>query len=212
MISLFLGMPGCGKSLLMHDLIRAQPAHRYFVVEHSNEWAKGAAHWRGRAPRIVDVWNTAQLEKMVSEHGELPPGVYRCVGMGGWEVCKLAIANGPAVYVDDEIDVAARQTKWMLDGNPLPDLVHRGRHLPNARGEICEVHCMGAGRRPQNIATDLTDLCDETYVFRCQGNRTRQRLEADSTIDTGDWEKVRNLPRFHFRHSPSGKWMSIPPL
>lgn len=212
MITLVLGLPGAGKSLFIHDWIRSRPDWRFFVVEHSNEWEARAPHWRGSPPPVYDVEHPNQVLQMQRE-GELPSaGVFRCVGMLGWDVAKLAIAFGPSVYVDDEIDVAGRQSTWTQQGNPIPHLVHRGRHLKNALGQICEVHCIGAGRRPQNLATDLTDLADQTFLFRIKGDRTRRRLEADSTIDEGDWETVRTLPKFHYLHSPSGQRGSIQPL
>lgn len=212
MITLVVGLPGSGKSLFIHDWIRSRPDYRYFVVEHSNEWELRAPHWRGRPPRVIDVWRPRDVFEM-HKAGQMPPGgVFRCINMLGWDVARLAIAFGPSVYVDDEIDVAGRQSTWTVKGNPLPDIVHRGRHLSNAFGQICEVHCIGAGRRPQNMATDLTDVCNQVFLFRVKGSRTLNRLEQDDAIDSEEREVVRNLPKFHWLHSPSGRRGSIAPL
>lgn len=212
MISLCYGLPGYGKSLLIHDWLRTSPGYRYFVVEHSDEWRQGAAHWRRASPKIFDVWDARPVfEKMRA--GELPEtGIFRCIGMDPWVVCRLAIACGPAVYVDDEIDIAGRQELWAKHENPLKEFVHRGRHLVNALGQVVEGHIIGACRRPQNIAKDLTDLSDQTFVFRLKGDVTRSRLERDNTIESHDWDRVRTLPKFKFLHAPSGQWGSISPL
>jgi hypothetical protein len=64
------------------------------------------------------------------------------------------------------------------------------------------------------LHTDVTDLADEIYVFKCKGKNTLARLEADSTIpdDEDHWNVIRNLPKFHFLHWPSGQYLQMQPV
>jgi hypothetical protein len=206
-IILAYGLPKHGKSTLLHDLIRAQyKQHRFFVVEHSNEWGPEAGHWRGQPPE--DLYLVEHNETLEDEIPETGVFVFR--GWDSYRVARLVNAYGNTTYVDDEIDMMARKKGW--EYSPLKDIVHRGRHLPNKDGIVCENHIMGACRRPQNLHNDITEIADEFYIFRVKGSRTLQRLRDDSLIEDDEWERVRKQPPFHFKHDPSGKWLSLPPL
>ena len=205
MIALFYGMPGMGKTTAMHDYIRASPSQTFFIVEHSDEWSPESVMWRGQAPPIQVIQAGQDMPEQVE------PGMSYV--FAGWEpidVANLCLHYGDVVYVDDELDMTARRKGW--EGSPLRHMVHRGRHYPNAQGEICTLHILGACRRPQNLSTDVTDLVDQVFIFRCQGRNTLGRLEADSMVEDGEWDTIRNLQKFHFKHWPSGRLMSAEPL
>lgn len=209
-IILCYGVPGAGKSLLLHDLIKAQShERRFFVVEHSDEWGPDSLHWRGNPPANLVMLGPG--DKFPGDPGEFEEtGVYVWQGMDGLDVATIAVNVGNVVFVDDELDLIARTQGWRE--SPLRKMVHTGRHLPNVKGEICEAHIMGACRRPQNLVTDLTDLADQVYVFRVQGKNTRKRLEADSMIEENEWETIRTQENFHFKHWPSGEFLTIDPI
>lgn len=209
MIILAYGLPAMGKTTLMHDLIRAHPDHRFFVVDHSKEWGPDAGHWRGHPPETLEI---VYKGKPFPEFQ--PSGVYVFRGFEGREVASLLLQMRGGVYVDDEIDVAARRKGW--DNSPLRTIVHQGRHIvgpdDDPEEDSFEAHIIGACRRPQNLHTDITDIASEIYVFRLKGNRTLKRLLDDSLIDDDEWDMIRELPPFHFKHDPSGKYMSVPKL
>jgi len=207
MILLAYGLPRHGKSTLLHDLIRKQyKAHRFFVVEHSNEWGPDSGHWRGEPPE--DLYMIEPNETLEEEIPETGVFVFR--GHDSVKVAYLVNAYGNTTFVDDEIDTIARKKGW--ENGPLKDIVHRGRHLPNRNGEICENHIYGACRRPQNLHNDITDIMDEAYIFRVRGSRTGKRLIDDSLIEDYEWPRIREQPPFSFKHWPSGKWLRLPPL
>jgi hypothetical protein len=208
-ISLY-GLPGTGKTTLLHDLVAAMAnAQRFFIRDKAFEWYPGTTHWRGRN----------DLPITVIENGmEIPPpdempetGIFV---FGGWDpfaIANAVVAYGNTTYVDDEIDSFARKEGWKE--NPLRGIVHEGRHQRNASGEICTNHIMGACRRPQNLHTDLTDITDQVYLFRVKGHNTKMRLINDSVVEgPEEWETVRNFPNFHCKHEPSGKFLQIKPL
>ena len=63
-----------------------------------------------------------------------------------------------------------------------------------------------------NIHNDLTDIANEVYCFRVKGSRTLKRLLDDSIIDEDEQYIIRALEKFHFKHDPSGQYLSIPPI
>jgi len=85
-------------------------------------------------------------------------------------------------------------------------MVHRGRHLPNYYGQICEAHIYGASRRPQSIHPDLTAIANQAFVFRVAGALTLNRFRSDSWIEDDEWDVIRNLPNLHFKHWPSNEY------
>jgi GTPase SAR1 family protein len=206
------GLPGTGKSTLLHDLVRVQAStQRFFVVDYDASWGPDAFHWRGKAPEPMFVFykGDGQWEAMCKE-GVPESGVFVFRSYDAQDVASFVKMLGNATYVDDEIDKTARRMGWLE--SPLRAIVHEGRHLVNARGDICTAHIMGACRRPQNIHTDITDIADQIYVFRVQGNRTLGRLLADNTIEPEQWETVRNLPKFNFWYWPGCEYLAVEPL
>lgn len=202
-VILVYGVPGSGKSVLLHSLVASQ-AHeqRFFVIDHAEEWGEDAEHWLGRVPRPVTVFE--QGSKLPDEWPDTGVFVFR-----GWEpgdIANIALELGWTVFVDDEIDTTGGKKDWQV--NPLREFVHRGRHITNKNGEICEVHLMGACRRPQSLHTDLSSLADQIYVFRVNGHLTLQRLRMDSTIEDEAWDSVRMLGRGSYLHWPSGKYFN----
>lgn len=206
MIVLCYGMPGMGKTTWMHDYIRAQPGQRYFVIDRAAEWGGDAPHWRGRPPRELKVYEAR--DNLPDEWPEA--GVIVLRGRTHETVAQLVLDAGWSTYVDDELDFSATRRGW--EDSPLRIIVHQGRHAENAKGEFTQCNILGACRRPQSLVTDVTDIADQVNIFRVQGSRTLERLRQDSMIEDGDWERVRTLPPFHFKHWPSGEWMEIAPL
>ena len=219
-VDLFYGETGAGKSLAMRDLVREHlVAHRVFAVDHDFQWGPEGYHWRGRPPpmRIYDAG--AKLPAGPEDWPETGLFVFR----KWWpeEVYRLAIRVGNVVLADDECDKTATKDGWRAKyppmepwkaENPLRPIVHEGRHLPNELGEICEVHFMGACRRPQNLHTDVSELAREIYVFRLKGENTIARLLGDGTITPDEVTRVRELPNLEFKHMPSGEWLRVKKL
>jgi hypothetical protein len=206
---LIYGLPGMGKTTLMHDMVRASPEHRIFVVDRADEWLPDAFHWRGDPPKNLVVVKKDKPPRQFDESG-----VYVFEEWEGLDVARLACEVGNVVFVDDEIDLIANYKNW--DESPIREMVHRGRHLRNRDGEVSEVHLVGAARRPQSLHTDLSEQADAVYIFRVQGSRTLDRLRRDSHIEDGEWDRVRSLPKFHYRKWPSDTnedaFASIEPL
>ena len=208
MITLIYGMPGYGKTLWMHDFIRAHPDHLFIVNDHAAEWGPDAAHWRGSPPSTVQVF---EPNDEMPQPEDLPDsGIIVIRGKEHGQISNLVMEKGNATYVDDELDFAARREGW--NDSPLRYIVHQGRHLPNKAGEYTQCNIIGACRRPQSLHTDITDIVDEVYIFRIQGNRTLQRLLADSMIEDSEWDIIRVMPKFHFRHWPSGQYLTVKPI
>lgn len=215
MITLCYGMPGYGKTLWMHDYVseHSHPEgcqcgrpHRFLILDHTGEWGPEAPHWRGKPPRGMHVYEAR--DKFPNSFDDYTVHVFR--GFEPELITRLTLAIGESVYVDDEIDRSARKKGW--DESSIKEIVHRGRHAENDEGEYTEVHLIGACRRPQNLHTDITDLADQICVFRVQGSRTLERLKNDSVIEDAEWDKIRTLPKFHFRHWPSGIYMQVKPI
>ncbi len=207
MISLFLGVPGSGKTLAAQNVTAiASQQWPCFVVDHTpEEWApnfegRPNPRWYGNAPRIITVPHMPN-EEALEFLADYDTGIFRfCLG-DGWEqfeVATLVKLRGDAYYVDDEIDRFAEYKDWR--SSPLNDFVHRGRHLPNAEGVSSEVHVIGCARRVQNLHADLTSMANEAYVFRSQGVRTLSRLRDEGYIEPGDESEVRHMPDLHFIH------------
>lgn len=195
-IKLFIGVPGAGKTLAMQDYVRNLCADwPCLTMDRADEWrAEDNPRWRGHSPEVLDVPHTTDLAKLAKDL-EGQKGVLRF--NAPWEPLDVAhVTNllGNAVYVDDEIDLAAVYVGWR--DNPIRNMVHRGRHLPNQHGEPCEVHVLGAARRPQNLHTDLTSMADEVMLFRVNGAMTLKRIVAEGYVE--DAEEVQNLPNLHY--------------
>lgn len=202
---LIYGLPGMGKTTFMHDYIRQFPDHRYFIVDHAEEWEPNAIHWRGNPPKMTIVNGASDVPKEFE-----PTGVYVFREMEGLDVAQLVCDVGNAVYVDDEIDLVARRQGW--DESPLRKLVHQGRHLRNAAGDITECHLIGACRRPQSLHNDLSEQADAVYIFRVQGMNTMERMRKDSHIEPAEEDTIRELPKFHFKAWPANEFLEIPPI
>lgn len=236
MIVSFVGWPGTGKTQAMMDLVRAESSvHRFFVVDRALEWGPGNdldgqpdqpnPRWRGNPPPInlvaygeelLDGWSP-QLGyerhegpplAVVEELVEGGPGVYLFrPPWSGRRVAQLAIDVGNAVYVDDEIDKAAQQSGWPT--NPLRQIVHEGRHLTNAFGDVLEAHILAGMRRPQSVAPDITAMSDSAYLFRVGGDLTLRRFQADAWIGADDWERVSSQPNLSYTLWPSMEMRTI---
>lgn len=209
MITLFLGVPGSGKTTALHDFISGHPDHAFFVKDHAGEWHARHRMWRGRPPMIFHIESEAQLGRIRDEsEGEMPAGVY-AFGADWWasEVAELCVRQGNVTYVDDELDFAC--DKWKA--NPLRLIVHQGRHLRNDQGQICEVNIAGACRKVQSLPTDFA-LASQVFMFRMQGERALQRLMADGLAREDDLPGVQNLATFHYLHWPSFTWGRVESL
>ena len=201
MITLFYGVPGAGKTTAMMDYVSAHSQEqRFFVVDRAGEWdaldsddpMRPNPRWRGKELPIQKVKSDA----LPSEWPDT--GIF--LFQYPWEgpaVAELAKDVGETVYVDDEIDLVAVYQGW--NESPLRDFVHRGRHLPNREGRIGKVHILGAARRPQNLHSDITSLCDQCLIFRVQGFRTIERLIQDSMIDKSEADEIRNMADLRYK-------------
>lgn len=205
MIILCAGMPGSGKSTLMHWLVSIQSrTHRFFIVDHEAGWGADAPLWQGNVPHIHAITYAGQ--KLPEKFEDA--GVYIFRNWEPFAVADLAVRTGNVVYVDDEIDKTARRKGW--DSSGLRRIVHEGRHLPNAKGEICELHIIGACRRLQNLHTDITDIADQFFIFKLKGRNTLKRMHDDSLIDSDeDWDTIRELNKFECYHYPSEQYYAV---
>jgi len=218
-IKLAYGLPGTGKSTLLHDLVRVQSnAQRFFCMDYDASWGPDGFAWRGKPPQNLSVfqkgsgdWERLHSAFVAGDAEAMPDaGCFVFRNYSAAEVAQYVKDVGNATYVDDEIDKTARKEGWLL--SPLRAIVHEGRHLVNALGDICTANIMGACRRPQNIHTDLTDIADEIFVFRVQGDRTLGRLLADNTIEKEEWDTVRGLPKFNAWFWPGMLYIAVEPL
>lgn len=206
-VDLAFGLPGTGKSTLLHDLVRAQAhAMRFFVVDHDASWGEDGIHWRGDPPPNLYV---------LYKDDELPPripltGVFVFRNWDARDVAQACVDYGCTTYVDDEVDKAGR--KKGFDDSPLRLIANEGRHLENLSGDYTECHILGACRRPQRIHTDLTELAREVYVFRVKGKNTLQRLMDEDYFDEELADEIKSLPDFEFFHFPSEKFLRLDPV
>lgn len=224
MIGLALGLPTMGKTQALQDYVGAHALqNRFFVVDRTEDWGRESHRWRGirwkewtsviaRVARFADI-STLPLTTDHPWYADAPgpdedlevwlerlpaTGVFRFPWpWEGIDVAQLAVDVGNCTFVDDEIDFTALNEGWKQ--NPLREVCHRGRHLPNLHGVMGQVHILGAARRAQNMAVDLTTLADFVWVFRLRGHRTLERLVHDSLLLPEELDAVRALPRTHFR-------------
>jgi len=114
MITLFIGVPGSGKTQAMQDYIAAQAlGHRFLVVDRAGEWRaytdEGAPNprWRGKQARLPIVQVSKDADS--SEDGQTDlkdTGIYLFgYPWEGIDVAQLCVSLGNCVYVDDEIDL-----------------------------------------------------------------------------------------------------------
>jgi hypothetical protein len=238
MIGLALGLPAMGKTQALQDYTSAHALqNRFLVIDRTDDWASSSPRWRGlkwkdwtpRHARLMRMANVSSLAlttdrpwfanapppgKASSWLEQLPAtGVFRFGHP--WEGADVAAAArdvGNAVYVDDEIDFTALTAGWSK--NPLRDFAHRGRHLPNAKGVIGEVHVLGAARRAQSLHIDMTTLADFVWIFRLKGMRTLERLVDDSLLEEEDLPRIRELPPTEFKFwqgSGDSSWGKLTP-
>lgn len=202
------GLPGTGKSKLLHGLVREQ-AHvqRFLCLDHEEGWAKDGYHWQGKPPRIVDVGAGQRADEEYFNE----PGVYRFPSnlWDGRAVGSLCLELPyDVVLVDDEADKAGRKEDF--DNSPVRTILNEGRHIVTDDA-LHVVHGMFACRRPQKLHRDF-DLAEEVYIFRLKGGATRRRLLDDSLIeDDDDWERIKALPNGHFYwqgRTPDGEYKS----
>lgn len=226
MIGLALGLPAMGKTQALQDFVLAHALqNRFLVIDRTDDWAAESHRWRGtkwkdwsarhaslvqraRAVGVSDLplttsrpwFSTAPAPGKASSWLESLPttGVFRFPYPWEGEAVAQAVKDlGNAVYVDDEVDFTALTAGWSR--NPLRDFAHRGRHLPNARGVVGEVHVLGAARRAQSLHIDMTTLADFVWVFRLKGMRTLERLVDDSLLSEDEVDAVRELAPYHYK-------------
>ncbi len=217
MISLFYGVPGAGKTTAMIDYVHEYGENqRVFVVDRAGEWGATDPDGAGESPN--PRWRGMDTSRIQTIGNDNVPEEWPENGIflfqypwEGEQVAELAVAVGNTVYCDDELDLVAIRKGW--EDSALRTMVHRGRHAPNAQGEIGELHILGAARRPQNLHTDVTSMADQCFIFRVQGHRTLERLEADSMIESEEeWERVRMQPNFSYklwRSDGSSSWGTV---
>lgn len=223
MIALAYGLPGMGKSLLLHDMVaRDAGRQRFFICDHENGWWEGSIHWRGKPPKNIRlIQNEEDLEALFDEDYEYwleenETGLWVFQHCEPSRIVELTVRVGDSVFVDDEIDTSARKKGW--DGGPLRDVVHQGRHQPNDFGDYCQNHILGACRRPQNLHNDISELASHLFVFRVKGKNTLGRLLDDDTIEEQQWDEIRTLPKFRYWDAPRsendfrGSFASLAPI
>lgn len=221
MIQLFTGLPGSGKSLAMQRMAIVHSLNGWpvFAYDSTKEWElvdkDGSPNWRWQGmppffhtvlPEYDGDFEKAYktVSEMVSEFqpdsdGETPNGIFVFSAVKGWDadtIAKLTGAIGDAYFAHDEIDLFAEYKGFK--SNPLREFLHRGRHTLNRERVPCEVHVMGAMRRPQNVHTDLTNLSTEVLVFRSQGEQTVDRLLREGWIKPEHESVVQTLPDLSF--------------
>lgn len=203
MISLWLGMPGSGKTTHMRDLVSQAAFEKWgcAVIDRAAEWEADNLGWRGNAPPI-EIASPDENEALKQLINARENGVV-VLFQAPWEsvdVAELVAQVGDLIFVDDEIDLVATNNSvggrnWFE--NPLRSFIHRGRHLPDAENVPREVHVYGAARRPQNLHTDLTSMADQVFIFRCNGINTLKRIQGENYVSPELLEDVPFLPNFH---------------
>lgn len=149
MVVLYLGAPGCGKTTLMrrHVYDGGADVRAFLIVDHDGTW---------------DGKEWSSPDELLASDTIPRFNVFR--GSPGAAVARAAIALGDCVLVDDEIDGQLGDEKWK--GSPLREIAKRGRHLPNATGEICTASALVATHRPANLHPDLRGLAARIYLGR----------------------------------------------
>lgn len=213
-IVLAMGVPRAGKTLALQYMVRdaVDAGHVCYVVNRCGDWDPDSERWAGHVPPC------AYVQELVEQYGgdeadalhELREARRGCMVLFPWPhdgvtVAELARRVGDVVFVDDELDLTAPLNgRWAPSekdplGHPLRDFAHRGRHLPNERGDVTDNHIWGASRRPQNLHTDLTQLVDEALLFRLRGRKTWQRVEAEGWLDEPEHlDALKTLPNLHY--------------
>lgn len=211
-IFLALGVPGAGKTLALQDRVHDATLAGWtcFVVDMAGEWrltdaeGKPNPRWRNKPPPMEIAPNPAEEinDELLVEWRKSAKVILFGYPWEALDVARLSTRCGGVIYVDDEIDRVARYEGWL--SNPLREMCHRGRHLPDGiDGTPREVHLWGAARRPQNLHTDVTELCDEMLIFRVQGSRTTKRLYDEGILTKAEAHAIRTFPNLHFY-----KWTS----
>lgn len=156
-VSLYLGRPGSGKSTLLRAHVYGSRADvRSFLILDRD----GQGTWDGPV-----YSSTAAVRKL-----EAIPRFIVFRGASGSDVAELAIDLGSCVYVDEEVHRTIAERPWRpwdpraRAGHPLFAVLHEGRHLENAAGEVGQVDALIATHRPANLPADLPALCDAVYL------------------------------------------------
>lgn len=178
MFTLYLGGVGTGKTTLMKDHVRRSPAPdvSFLIIDHAGEWRDS-----GRPFASVAEFRDSPT---VPRFSVFPSKLQLAVA-------QLCIDLGDAVYVDDECESAFDDTTWKE--NPLREILKRGRHLTNARGEVCEVGAMLASHRPANLPTDITALMRAVYIGRMTGYLDAERIYREGWVPEA--ESARDVAR-----------------
>ncbi len=162
---LYLGEPGAGKSYLMRAHVRAlasDGASRFLGVDHDDSWADDA-----------DIYYS------IPEWLDRPSRVAMFRGVEPSEVVTLTIAVGWATYVAAECD-GILAAKWRE--SPLREIVKRGRHLRNARGEVTAVSAMLCTHRPANLPPDIIGLFSRVYLGRLRSLADAERIHREGWL------------------------------
>lgn len=189
---------------------------REFTAPRVGTWAEAFAFARSMRDESLPWFADAPSpDDLGSWAHDLPrTGVFRFGHpWEGIEVAELVREVGNTSYVDDELDLTAEVAGW--PDNPLRDFCHRGRHLPNAEGEVGEVHLLGASRRAQAVHIDVVSLADHVWIFRVQGHRTVQRLVDEGMLAESEVAEARSLPPYHYKSwqaSGPASWGRLAPL
>jgi hypothetical protein len=192
-IELFIGMPGTGKSMLMQYRVKelVDRGWKCFVSDIVSEWSADSWRWGGNPPKIHNA------QDIISDIEGVEGG---CIirfddTFPRLEAATVARRHANCFYVDDELDMVATTGGW--HENPLKDFVHRGRHLRTDFG-VREGHILGAARRLQYMATDLTGMADTLNIFRLRGKPTVKRIEDEGWLFADQLKYCQNMPNLHF--------------
>ena len=71
-------------------------------------------------------------------------------------------------------------------GHPLYAVLHEGRHLESATGEVGTVSALIATHRPANLPADLPALCDSVYLGRLAGYSDADRCYREGWVPEAD--------------------------
>ncbi len=175
--TLYLGAVACGKTTLIkshlesirRESVREADPPLIFVYDHTGEWDLTGS----RVYTTTDEWWREPALCSVFRGGSGPR-----------DVAQLAIDTGWSLYIDDEVDQICHDGKWI--GNPLREIIRRGRHIPNRAGVMCEVGALVATQRPAGIPGDLTGLFERVYVGRLTSAADVERVRREGWITGAD--------------------------